>query len=175
MAAFYVNLSIATDRFGFNLVLNHPITIKLVENVLSRVANRISQQNSCCLRFVVLRGIESRRRTFFPELNEPARPMAAGPVSCRGGPGERGADRATRRSGGNPTGSAATRDLPGLDHGGPSLVGLAGNALRAESRIGGTEKGMHTRRHRTRKRAGQRCGGAASAEGAGRGAAMGGQ
>ena len=31
------------------------------------------------------------------------------------GPGERGADRETRRSGG----SAATRDLPGLDYGGP--------------------------------------------------------
>ena len=59
-----------------------------------------------------------RTVTFFPELNEPARPMAAGPVSCRGGPGERGADRATRRSGGNPAGLAATMGLPGLDHGG---------------------------------------------------------
>ena len=35
---------------------------------------------------------------FFPELNEPARPTAARPVSCdtgRPAPGERGADRAT--------------------------------------------------------------------------------
>ena len=62
------------------------------------------------------------RLQFFPELNEPARPTAARPVSCDTGgpaPGERGADRATGRSGGNPAGSTATRDLPGLDHGGP--------------------------------------------------------
>ena len=35
---------------------------------------------------------------FFPELNEPARPTAARPVSCdtgRPAPGENGADRAT--------------------------------------------------------------------------------
>ena len=48
---------------------------------------------------------------FFPELNEPARPTTQAP-------GERGADRATKRSGENPAGSAATRALAGLDHGG---------------------------------------------------------